>query len=341
MSFATRALNVLLAVLLTAGSAAAADPIADFYRGKTVRIIVGYGEGGGYDLYARLAALHIGRSIPGDPTVVVQNMPGAGTKIASRYIVNAAPKDGTVLGMVSQAVAQDFIMEGGKEFDPAKFVWIGRLTTNIDIGVTQRDSPIKTLADATRREVVIGSLAPGTNSVIAPTLLNAVAGAKFKIIQGYKSSAEVSLAMERGEVEAIAAIGWAGIKSSRPDWLTGNRINVIYQIARDRSPELPDATAFGELGATPEDRAAMRFFGSSSDIGRSLFVAPGVPADKVAALRKAFQDMLHDPAFIEDTKRRNLDVAPATGNKIAEIVAETLATPRAVVERMKAALAPK
>jgi tripartite-type tricarboxylate transporter receptor subunit TctC len=330
----------LLAVLLAAAPAAA-DPIADFYRGKTVRIIVGYGEGGGYDLYTRLAGLHIGRSIPGNPTVVVQNMPGAGTKVASRYIVNAAPKDGTVIGMVAQAVAQDAVLENTKDVDVSKFVWIGRLTPNIDMAVTPAASPIKTLADARSREVVLGSLAAGTTSVMAPTLLNAMAGTKFKLILGYKGSADVTLAMERGEVEGVAAIGWAGIKSSRPDWVAGKKINILYQVMLARSAELADVPAFGELGETPGDRAVLRFFASSADMGRSLFVAPGVPADRVAALRKAFHDMLADPEFIQDTRKRNIDIEPATGDYLAQLVADTLATPPAVVERMKAALGMK
>jgi tripartite-type tricarboxylate transporter receptor subunit TctC len=333
-----RALSLVLGAFLAAAAPAAADPVADFYRGKTVRLIVGYGEGGGYDLYTRLAGLHLGRSIPGNPTVVVQNMPGAGTKVASRYIYNAAPKDGTIIGMVAQAVAQDAILENVKDFDVAKFQWLGRLTSNIDIGVTQAKSPIKSLEDARKREVLVGALAAGTTSVMAPTLLNAMAGTKFKIILGYKGSADVTLAMERGEVEAVAAIGWAGIKSSRPQWIRDKMINVLYQVVLERSPELPSVPAFGELGANPADRAALRFFASSADIGRSLFVAPGVPAERVAALRKAFRDMLADPVFIEDTKKRNIDIDPATGDQLAKIVGETLATPQDVVARMKAAL---
>lgn len=331
----------LLALGLALAAPAAADPVADFYRGKTVRIIVGYGEGGGYDLYTRLTALHIGRSIPGNPNVVTQNMPGAGTKVASRYIYNAAPKDGTIIGMVAQAVAQDAVLENQKEFDVSKFVWLGRLTPNIDIGITPAASPIKTLADAQRTEVVLGALAAGTTSVMAPTLLNAMAGAKFKLILGYKGSADVTLAMERGEVQGVAAIGWAGIKSSRPDWVTGKKMNVLYQVIVERSAELKDVAAFGELGSTPEDRAVLRFFASSADMGRSLFVAPGVPPERVAALRKAFHDMLKDPLFIADTKKRNIDIEPATSDQLAKIVADTLRTLPAVVERMKTALARK
>ena len=336
-----RARSAALLAFLLAATPAAADPIADFYRGKTVRIIVGYGEGGGYDLYTRLAGLHISRSIPGNPTVVVQNMPGAGTKVASRYIVNAAPKDGSVMGMVAQAVAQDAVLENTKDFDVSKFVWIGRLTPNIDMAVTLAGSPIKSLDDARRREVVLGSLAAGTTSVMAPTLLNAMAGTKFKMILGYKGSADVALAMERGEVEGVAAIGWAGIKSSRPDWVAEKKINILYQVMLARSAELKDVPAFGELGDTDQDRAVLRFFAGSADMGRSLFVAPGVPADRIAALRKAFHDMLADPEFIQDTKKRNIDIEPATGDQLAKLVADTLATPPAVAERMKAALGMK
>lgn len=330
------------AALAFAAGVATADPIADFYKGRSVRIVVGYGEGGGYDLYARLASLHLGRSIPGNPTVISQNMPGAGSALATRFVYNAAPKDGTVLGMVSQALAADAVLEGAKDYDVTKLVWIGRITTNIDVGLTLHSAKAKSLEDAKQREVVIGGLGAATNSVMAPTLLNALLGTKFKIIQGYKSSADVSLAAERGEVEAVAAIGWAGIKASRPEWLGGERrVNVLYQIARERSADLPNAPAMGELGSTPEARAILRFFGSSSDMGRSLFVSPEVPTERVQALLKAFQDMLKDPAFLEDVKKRNIDVESATGPKVAEIVAETMATPKDVVERMKTVLGRK
>jgi tripartite-type tricarboxylate transporter receptor subunit TctC len=220
-------------------------------------------------------------------------------------------------------------------------MWIGRFTPNIDMGVTLATSPIRTLDDARKREVVLGSLAAGTTSVMAPTLLNAMAGTKFKMILGYKSSADVTLAMERGEVEGVAAIGWSGIKSSHPDWVAEKKINILYQVMLARSAELKGVPAFGELGDTREDRAVLRFFGSSADMGRSLFVAPGVPAERVAALRKAFHDMLADPEFVQDTKKRNIDIEPATGDYLAQLVADTLATPPAVAERMKAALGMK
>jgi tripartite-type tricarboxylate transporter receptor subunit TctC len=331
-----------IACIALAG-AAAADPIADFYRGKTVRVVIGYGEGGGYDLYGRLAAQHLGRSNPGNPTVIAQNMPGAGSKIAARHIYAAAPKDGTYIGIVSQAIANDAVIEGAvtKDFDVTRFAWLGRITSNVDLGVTLHGSAVKSFEDATRREVVIGALAAGTNSVMVPRLLNAVAGAKFKIIHGYKGSAEVTLAAERGEVEAIAAIGLPGIKSTRPDWLTTRPMNVLYQVALKRHPELPNAPALGELGATPEGNALLRFIASSSDVGRSLFVSPDVPPERLAALRKAFMAMLSDPEFKADAEKRRIEVDPLPGEKVAEIIKETMATPKEIVERVKQAMEAK
>jgi tripartite-type tricarboxylate transporter receptor subunit TctC len=333
----------LAAIALALAAPAAADPVADFYKGKTVRVIIGYGEGGGYDLYGRLAAQHLGRVIPGNPTVIAQNMPGAGSKIAARHIYAAAPKDGTYIGVVSQAIANDAVIEGAvtKDFDVTKFAWLGRITSNVDLGVTLHGSAVKSFDDATKREVVIGGLAAGTNSVMVPRLLNAVAGTKFKIIHGYKGSAEVTLAAERGEVEAIAAIGLPGIKSTRPDWLTTRPMNVLYQVALKRHPELPNAPALGELGKTPDGNALLRFIASSSDVGRSLFVSPEVPPERLAALRKAFADMIADPEFKADAERRRIEVDPLPGDKVAEIIKETMATPRDIVDRVKQAMEAK
>jgi tripartite-type tricarboxylate transporter receptor subunit TctC len=329
--------------VIAASGTASADPIADFYKGKTVRVVIGYGEGGGYDLYGRLAAQHLGRHIPGGPTVIAQNMPGAGSKIAARHIYAAAPKDGTYIGIVSQAIANDALIEGAvtKDFDVTKFAWLGRITSNVDLGVTLHSSSVKSFDDARAREVVIGGLAAGTNSVMVPRLLNAVAGTKFKIIQGYKGSAEVTLAAERGEVDAIAAIGLPGIKSTRPDWLGDKRMNVLYQVALKRHPELPNAPALGELGGTPDGNRVLRFIASSSDVGRSLFVAPDVPPERLAALRKAFAAMLADPEFKADTDRRRIEVDPLPPDKLADIILETMATPKTIVDQVKQAMEAK
>lgn len=337
---AMTAAGALFAAL--APTSAIADTAADFYKGKTIRVVIGYGEGGGYDLYGRLAAQYLGRFVPGNPSVIAQNMPGAGSRIAAKYLYTAAPKDGTHIGIVSQAIANDAALEGGsKDFDVTRFAWIGRFNSNVDVGITLHDSSIKTLQDALTREVAIGGLAPGTNSVIVPRLLNSLLGTKFKIIQGYKSSAEVSLAAERREVDAVAAIGWPTIKSTKPEWLGEKKANVIYQVALKRHAEIPDAPALGELGKTPEANAIFRFIASSSDIGRSLFAPPDVPPERIAALRKAFMAMLDDPEFKADTDRRRIEIDPLDGQKIGEIVKETMATSRDLLDRVKEAFEAK
>jgi len=338
-----RLTSAMALAIVALSSEASSDPIEDVYKGKTVRVVIGYGEGGGYDLYGRLAAQHLGRMIPGKPTVIAQNMPGAGSKIAARHIYAAAPKDGTYIGIVSQAIANDALIEGAvtKDFDVTRFAWLGRITSNVDLGVTLHGSAVKSLDDAQMREVVIGGLAAGTNSVMVPRLLNAVAGTKFKVIQGYKGSAEVTLAAERGEVDAIAAIGLPGIKSTRPDWLGEKRMNVLYQVALKRHPDLPNAPALGELGKTPEGNKILRFIASSSEVGRSLFVAPDVPPERLAALRKAFLAMIDDPEFKADTERRRIEIDPLPPEKLAEIIQETMATPKEIVERVKQAMEAK
>ena len=328
------ALAALLGSL--AQSHAQSDAVADFYKGKTVKIVVGFGVGGGYDIYARLAAEHFGRFVPGNPTVIVENMPGGGGVRAASFLHAAAPKDGTVLSVIVQAIAFESVLGNlpGK-IDASQYNFIGRLTSNVEAQFTWHASPTKSLEDAKRREVIVGATGTTSPSTIVPRMLNEAIGAKFKIVQGYPGTAEAALAMERGEVEGMMQ-SLESLQSAKPDWLREKKINFIWQLALKPHPEFADVPAVGQLGDTAEEQSMLKLIAGTADIGRSLVAPPGVPAERVAALRKAFQAMVADPQFQAAAKARNATLDPASGESLQEIVAAAMATPQAVVERTRA-----
>jgi tripartite-type tricarboxylate transporter receptor subunit TctC len=321
---------------IAAPGPARADAVADFYRGKTVKIVVGFGVGGGYDIYARLAAEHLGRFIPGYPTMIVENMPGGGGVRAASFLHAAAPKDGTVLGVIVQAIAFDSVLGNlpGK-IDAGTYTFIGRLTSNVEAQFTWHTSKTKSLEDAKRQEVVVAATGATSPSTIVPRMLNETVGTKFKIVQGYPGTAEAALAMERGEVEGMMQ-SLESLQSAKPDWLTEKKINFIWQLALKPHPDFPDVPAVGQLGDTPEEQGMLRLIAGTADIGRSLVAPPEVPAERVAALRSAFQAMIADPGFRAAAKARNTPLDPATGEALQEIVAAAMRTPPAVVERTRA-----
>jgi len=217
-----------------------ADPIADFYRGKTIRMIIGYGPGGGYDLYGRLVAEFLPRHIPGNPTILPQNMPGAGSFVAAKYLAEVAPKDGTAIGSLAQTLALDSTVNSSSKLDAAKFRYLGRLTSNIDVGAARLGSGIKSFEDIRRREHTVGASGGGSTTVLFPSALNAYAGAKLKIVRGYKGTTEILLAMERGEVDMVGAYGLPGMLVSHPGWLDKGEAALIYQAALKRHRRLAD-----------------------------------------------------------------------------------------------------
>jgi tripartite-type tricarboxylate transporter receptor subunit TctC len=231
--------------LALAGGAVRADAVADFYKGKTVKIIVGFGVGGGYDIYGRLAAEHLGRFIPGNPAVIVENMPGGGGVRAAAFLHGVAPKDGTVLTVIVQSIAFDSVLgELPGKIDASTYNFIGRLTSNVETQFTWHTSPTKTLDDAKRNAVIVGATGASSPSTIVPRMLNDAIGTKFKIVQGYPGTAEVSLAMERGEVEGIMQ-SLESVQTARPDWLRDKKVNPIWQLALKRHPSLPHTPAVG------------------------------------------------------------------------------------------------
>jgi tripartite-type tricarboxylate transporter receptor subunit TctC len=312
-----------------------ADELTDFYRGKTVRVIIGYGPGGGYDIYGRLAAEFLGRHIPGNPTLVAVNMPGGGSQKAIDYLYQVAPQDGTHLGSVSQQLALNAIVNEKNTTDVTRLRYVGRITTNIDIAVALPQTGIKSFEDARRREVVVGADQSGSMSVAYALTLNTYGGAKLKIVKGYSGSAEIQLAAERGEVEVNGSYSLPAILVSRPDWVRDGKAVILYQNALKRFAQLPHVPTVSELVLSDEGRAVAQVIAGTAEIGRSIITTPGVPQARLAALRVAFQDMLKDPEFLAAIAKRNLMLDPARGEEMDAINTQTMSLPNPVVEALR------
>lgn len=309
-----------------------------YFKGRTISIYIGFGGGGSYDFYGHLLARHMGKHIAGNPQVVAQSMPGAGSFKLANWLTSVAPKDGTALGIVSQAVAlEEALGSPGVQFHAAAFNWIGRATSALEIMMTFQNARTRTIADAMDHQVLIGGTGPGSPSEGYPRLLNAGAGTKFHIIAGYPASAEVLLAMEKGEVDAaFTSLGSLG--GYHQDWIDQKKISLLVQGAVHRSPELPDVPAVGELGKTPADRSMLQLYASTADIGRSLIAPPGTAAENVQLLRAAFDETLRDPEFLDEIARVKAEFHPLPGSAIQALIADVARTPPEIIERMKSVL---
>jgi tripartite-type tricarboxylate transporter receptor subunit TctC len=305
-----------------------------FFKDKTIRIIVGSAPGGGYDAYARLVGDHMRRHIPGNPQIVIQNMPGAGSLVAMNHIANVAAKDGTVIGAINAAMTtQPLIKPETAKFDPRKMNWIGSTLREYHIGLLRANSPVKTIEDAQRVEIPVAGTGGSTSTY--PTIANAILNTKFKTIQGYQGTAQGMLAMERGEVDGVMGITWASIKATQAAALRDGKIRLMTQFGVRKHPELPNIPLVLDSAKTPEDKAALRLVFSSQDVGRPWVAPDGVPEKTVAILRKAFDDTMNDAEFKADAAKRKLDLDPTTGKELQQVVEDIFKTPPAVVERVK------
>jgi tripartite-type tricarboxylate transporter receptor subunit TctC len=314
-------------------SPAQAQSVEEFYRGKTISFVIGYSAGGGYDAYARLVARHMGEHIPGKPSIVPRNMPGASSRVAAAWVANVAPKDGTVLATGDQSLALAQAMGEKLQFDVTKFIFIGNPSAENNTTVTWHTSPVKTIEDAKKHEVPVGATGGSTSSQY-PRAMNALLGTKFKIILGYPGGNDINLAMERGEVQGRGSNSWASWKATRADWLKEKKINILVQIGLNKAPDLPDVPLLMDLAGNAEDKAVLRLLSSPSAIGRPIFTTPGVPEDRVKALRAAFDATIKDPAFLEDAKKAGLEIDPVSGEELQRIVGDIVATPEPVAKRL-------
>ena len=332
---------VALAALL-ASPALAQDTVAAFYKGKQVNIFIGSSAGGGYDTYARLIGRHLGRHIPGNPVVVPSNMPGAASNIAAAYVYNVAAKDGTAIGAVQTAAVLDplFADKARLKHDSSKFIYLGSATVDYYICILRGDAGVKDFKDVLTREVIMGASQPGTSTYDFPVLLNNAAGAKFRIVSGYKGTREITLAIEKGEVQGLCGFSWSSLSAQHPDWLRTGFIRVLVQENEKGHPDVnklgvPHATDFAK---SPQDRQIMDLIYSSEIFGRPYVLPPGVPAERVAALRKAFLDTLRDPDLLAEGQKLGLDLDPIAGEELQKIAEKIYATPPDIVERAKQAV---
>lgn len=302
----------------------AQSSVEDFYRGKTLDMIIGYSPGGGYDQYARLVSRFLGHHIPGNPQIVPRNMPGASSFLATNFLYNVAPQDGTVLGAVAQSIALSQVMgEPLLEFDASKFPHIGTPALDNNVLVTWHDSDIKTFEDAVATRSIIGATGGSTSSQY-PSIMNAVLGTQFEIITGYPGGNEINFAMENGEVDGRGSVNWASIAPL--GWFKDGLINVIVQVGLQRETDLPDVPLVYELAKNPEDERLLRLLSAPTALGRPVITTPNVPEERVQALRDAFDAMVADPEFLAAAAAEGLVVLPKSGLELQAIVDEIIAS---------------
>jgi len=323
---------LLIGVAIGWMSPAAAQP--DGYRGKTINLLVGSGEGGGFDLSARLAAQFLPRFIPGNPTIVVQNMPGASGLRVAEYMSNVAPRDGSVVAITQPSMVQHKVLNAAARFNPAEYAWIGRLGAFVTFAVVWHTAPAQTVEEAKRRELILGAVGPSGPGAMLPAALNALAGTRLTIVKGYKSAAEMGLAVERGEIHGSGSASFEYVNSK--GWLDRKLARMLFTIGLARSPKAPDSPTVVELAPDARGKNIMRLAASASEIGRSLLAPPGTASERVATLRQAFARMAQDPDFIAESVRRGLDVEPLPAEGILKIVMDDLNMPADVVEGLRA-----
>jgi tripartite-type tricarboxylate transporter receptor subunit TctC len=345
MGFCVRLAASALACLLSAAPLAAAqDAIEQFYKGKQISVIVGSSSGGGYDTYARLLARHFGSAMPGNPMVVVQNMSGAGSNRAAGYIYSVAPKDGTAAAAIFPgAVLQPLLSDVPVSHDPNKLIYLGSANSDVYVCYVRSDAAVQTYKDVLTKELIVGASNPGATTYDLPLLLNNVLGTKFRIVTGYPGSREITLALERGEVQGACGIGWTGIEAMHPDWFAKDTIRVLVQLSTKGHDDLnkrgvPRAE---ELAQSEDDKKVIRLVFSQGIFGRPFVLPPGVPADRVAALRKAFVVALNDKALRAEADKMQFDVDPMSGDELQKLVADLYDTPPRLVERARQALTVK
>jgi tripartite-type tricarboxylate transporter receptor subunit TctC len=335
------AFAVALAVIPpSTGLAQSASPpaVEAFYKDKKIRMLVGYGVGTGNDLYMRLLARHIGRHIPGRPTITPENMPGAGSLVMFNYLYNAAARDGTVIGTPSRGLALEPLFGNEQaRYEAQKFTWLGSMSRDVATCITWHKSGIRTIEDARHRDVAVGATGQPAESNIFPRLLNKVLGTRLKPVLGYPDSAAVGIAMERGELDGYCSFTWSAIKSARPQWLADKQINVLLQLSLSRHPELPDVPLVTDFARDEAQRQIFALAFGAQKMGRPATAPPGVPAERVQALRTAFDTTMADPEFQADARRTGLEIdGPIGGAEVEEIVRQLYATPKDVIARFEA-----
>jgi tripartite-type tricarboxylate transporter receptor subunit TctC len=332
------ALAAMMTLLVSCTAAAQPAP-QNFYAGKQITLICGAAVGGGYDALARLLARHLGGHIPGNPTIVVQNLPAAGSLVAANQIYNTSPKDGTVISLIQRGMlTAKLINPGTVRFDLAKLNWLGSLASEVGVALAWHTAPHKTAQDLFDKELIVGGHA-GVDPELTPRLYNAVLGTKFKIINGYNGTADIGLAIERGEVFGIGDWSWSSLKKQKPDWIRDKKITLLLQSGLQNHPELPNVPNALAFAKTEPDRKILELFFTQKTVARPFIAPPGVPAERLALLRSAFAALATDRDFLADAEKSNLEVEPMSGAEVDKIVALITSAPPDVVERYSKAFA--
>lgn len=313
---------------------ASADAVSDFYKGKQTVMVVSAAAGAGYDALGRLVARHMPKYIPGNPNMIVQNMPGAAGLTAANWLANVAPKDGTVVSLLQRnALTSKLIGREGVRFDPATLNWIGNISRETTITVTWNTAPVQTTEDLFKTELIVGGTSAGNDTETVPRLLNALIGTKFKIISGYKSTEDVVLAMERGEVQGMGNWGLSNVVGRRAEYVRDGKIKILLQVSEQRVSQLPNVPSALEFVKNDQDRAVLQLFLAQKSIARPVSAPPGVPADRVAALRKAFMGIFEDAQFKIDSEKSGLEIDPSPAEEIDRIMGIINATPEPIAKR--------
>jgi tripartite-type tricarboxylate transporter receptor subunit TctC len=333
------ALLPLLAAILAAFSlpARAAEPDS-FYKGKQINLDIGFNPGGGYDVYARILMRHFTRYLPGEPSVVMRNMPGGGSLIAANHLYNLGAKDGTELGLFAGSVATDPVIGGvPAKYDPRKFSWLGSAYSDVGTCVSSAQGPFRSVQDLFARSMITGSVG-NSSTLIFPVAMNSVLGTKLNIVKGYQGSSGLKLALENGEIQGICGASLDSLQSSSPEWISEKKVNFLVQMTFAKVLQLPDVPMLTDFAASPEDRDVLRLVFSWMRMGRPLAAPPGLPADRVALLRDAFDGTMTDAAFLAEMKKAGIEVDPTSGREMDSFLADLFATPKALIARAAAVL---
>jgi tripartite-type tricarboxylate transporter receptor subunit TctC len=322
------------AALIACCHQARADAVSDFYTGKTVTLVIGYAPGGGYDLYARTLARHIIRHLPGHPQIIVQNMPGAGSLKAANFLYTIAPKDGTTFGGFSRGAFLDPLLGRGEgaQYDATKFGWLGSISNEVGVCAFRAGVGIKSWRDMQTKPFIIGATGTGADSDVFPTVLRKMFKLQMKVVAGYHSAAEVVLAIKRNEVDGRCGWSWSSLVSWNRDLYESKQIDVVLQLAAQKLDELPDVPLVTDVADNADQRTALKLIVSRQIMARPYVAPPGVPADRLRALRAAFDATVKDPGFLADAKRQDLEVRPVSGAEAEVLIKDLYATPPQVVK---------
>jgi len=335
-----RIVLALSVLALGVAQTAQAQQVADFFRGKTINLSIGYTSGGGYDLNARVLAKHMGRHIPGNPTVVPQNMPGAGSLRLANFLYSVAAKDGTALGMIGRGMAMEPLIGASQpQYDARRFTWLGSVSDQVSLCATWHTSPVKSWQDMLTTPFTVGGEGSGSDPDMFTTMIRNLFGVKVRLVSGYPGGPEINLAMERGEVDGRCGWSWSSIKITKPEWLAGKKINLLLQMALHKSRDLPEVPLILDLARDERDRQILRLVLARQQMGWPFLAPPDLPADRAQALRQAFDATMRDAEYLAEAKQRALDVNPMTGAEIDQLVGELYRTSPDIIAATKSVIA--